>query len=311
MSFDAAAHALIGIDVVVRFHDPAQLFELDRAVFSLVGQRYRPLRIILALQRFTPAQEAAVRAALAPLLRLAGDVELVVENYRDPLPADARGALLNRGIARATGRYFAILDYDDTLKPEAYALLVGRLEASGAAIAFARTPIVDIEENEGFHYVRGKNYVFEGEGLADLFEGNFCPIHSYVMDRARIPAGLLRYEEGLIIEEDYELLLRLCAQVVPDFELLHTVIGFYVFKNNQSTTFSTENARKAEVAARMKLAREFVALRKGMTGLSREVQQLLGVADYDPRLTIAGWLSRRQAEEEASSPVAPDGGGPA
>jgi hypothetical protein len=47
------------IDVVVRIHDAGRLQELSRCVFSLVSQTYRPLRIIIAAQRFSDADLAA------------------------------------------------------------------------------------------------------------------------------------------------------------------------------------------------------------------------------------------------------------
>jgi hypothetical protein len=289
----AEAHALIGIDVIVRFHDITALAELDRAIFSIVGQQYRPIRIILALQRFTEEQENRVRSALAPLLRLAKGIDLAIVNYRDAMPRDARGALLNAGVSAASGRYLAILDYDDTMKPHAYSTMIPHLRNCGAAIAFARTPIANIEDHQDFYYVTGKAHPFEGEGLPDLLEGNFCPIHSYVMDRHRIPRDLLHFEESLAIEEDYEFLLRLCSRVISSFELLNVDIGIYNFKSSQSNTFSSENSDRPGVTKRMKLSRELVTLRRHMIHLSREVQDVLGVEIYTPDLSISDWLSLR------------------
>ena len=45
---------------------------------------------------------------------------LHVLNRSDPLPADARAALLNLGSRRRTGRYVAFLDYDDLIYPEGW-----------------------------------------------------------------------------------------------------------------------------------------------------------------------------------------------
>jgi hypothetical protein len=61
----ADRHVEAGLDAVVRFHDTARLNELGRAIFSLVGQSYRPLRILLALQRFDAAAQAELREFLA------------------------------------------------------------------------------------------------------------------------------------------------------------------------------------------------------------------------------------------------------
>jgi len=115
------------LDVIVRFHDLCRLRDLDRCVFSLVGQKFRPLHIHLAVQRFTPAMIEEMRANLAPLLLIENPPLLSILNWAHPEPADARSALLNLGLEGGKGRYVAFLDYDDTLNPEAYELLVGQL----------------------------------------------------------------------------------------------------------------------------------------------------------------------------------------
>ena len=88
-----------GIDVVVRMHDPARLDELGRAVFSLALQDYRPITIAVLCQRFDAAALAAVRRELAPILAIAADAGLEVLNRPEPVPRDARAALLNQGLA--------------------------------------------------------------------------------------------------------------------------------------------------------------------------------------------------------------------
>jgi hypothetical protein len=294
-------HYLVGIDVIVRFHDPSLMFELGRAIFSLVGQEYRPIRVLLVLQRFSDEQEAHVHTALAPLLSWADGIELVLLNFQESLPLDARAALLNTGLAAATGRYLAILDYDDTLQPYAYSELIGRLRTGSAAIVFARTPIINVEVNEDFYYVKEKLQPFEGNNLRQLFESNFCPIHSYVMDRHRIPLSLMHFEVGLIIEEDYEFLIRVCATVRSDFGMLHREIGFYTYKNNESNTFSKSASAQPEVERRMTAAREFVALRRRMVYLSLMVQETLGIKDYNPHLSVQNWLD---LQKESDSSIA-------
>ena len=94
-------HAGAGLDAVVRFHDMARLNELGRAIFSLVGQSHRPLRILLALQRFDAAAQDALREILTPLVA-GSDAVLELLNYDRPAPADARSELVNLGFAAAT-----------------------------------------------------------------------------------------------------------------------------------------------------------------------------------------------------------------
>jgi len=278
------AHRRSGVDVIVRFHDPSRLDDLNRAIFSLVGQRYRPIRILLALQRFDAGQREHIRAALAPMLSWAEDVELVVLNFDESWPADARGKLLDIGAASATGRYLGILDYDDVLLPHAYEQLVGRLKASGAAVAFARTPVVKVERHDRFFRATERAQPFSGYGLCDLLVENFCPIHSYLLDRHLVDPGILRFDPDLSMEEDYEFLIRLCANVRSDFALLGLEVGFYFQEVGREDDDGPEAQRRAS------LARAFVGLRRSITILSPDVQRVLGVEEAVPNLTVQDWI---------------------
>jgi hypothetical protein len=281
-----------GIDVILRFHDPARLMELERAVFSLAGQDFRPIRILLVTQRFSAAESDMLHAALAPILAWAGAVELTLLNYAAPAPEDARAALANIGFAAAAGRYLALLDYDDVLYPEAYRLLTGQLEAGGAAIAFARTKVARVDVYPDFLHARGQDMPFAGRGLADLFRANFCPLHSYVIDRARVPGGILHYEPMLTLDEDYEMLIRLCAVAPADFSLLDTDVGLYAYKTDASNSYDRYGALPPAVWARRRAAEAFLAGRRAVTILAPDVQRALGLSEPVPGLTVQAYLHR-------------------
>lgn len=290
--------------MIVRFHDIARLDELGRAVFSLVGQQYRPLRILLAMQRFTATEQEAVLAALAPILSLSDGVELVPLNYEYAQPKDARSELSNLGFAAASGRYVAMLDYDDILYPEAYRLLIGQLRADHAVIAFARTAVVTADVHGAFLYARRKANPFPGRDLGDLFAANFCPIHSYVIDQARLPSGSLRYESLLTIEEDYDQLIRICAAGPADFSLIDTDVGLYFHKSDDSNTFTRGQEIAPEILARIDVAREFIELRRRMTVLAPEVQRSLGMVAPLPGLTVRNWLDMRGTDDNREQQAA-------
>nr|WP_222533341.1 glycosyltransferase [Azospirillum sp. 412522] len=266
------------LDCIVRFHDVRRLAELERCVFSLVGQQYRPLHIHIVVQRFSDEERLATEAALAPMLRFPGAPRLTVHPWNEEGVVDARSHLLNHGIRVAQGRYLAFLDYDDLLFPEAYELLVGRLRTTGAAIAFASVEMMSVDVADGlFHMVGRAHAPFWGRTLLNLLEGNFCPIHSYVIDRSRVDDGILAIDPALTIEEDYDLLLRLCARHPSDFELIGTPIGYYVFKTDGSNTVGVSGGIDGEKLVVYKAVRKAMQSRKMSTPLSVEVQRTLGL----------------------------------
>lgn len=279
------------LDVVVRFHDLRRLSELERCIFSLVGQNYRPLHIIVVLQRFAVNEVEEVRAALSPLLRLEESPDLSILNWSHEEPADARSALLNLGLSAAQGRYLAFLDYDDAVYPEGYELLIARLRKTEAAIVFGSVRPMRVEVYETFVYageVFTPNYA--GSGLTDLFEHNFCPLHSYLIDRQRVPASFLFFEPFLTIEEDYDLLLRICAQFPSDFSMLGIEIGEYFYKTDGSNTVATVGGLPPEKLAYYNMIEAFIEQRRRMTPLSAEVQRALGFESPVPQLTIRDFL---------------------
>jgi hypothetical protein len=131
VSLRRAGNAMSGqMDTIVRFHDVSRLMELERCVFSLIGQSYRPLNIILATQRFSDSDTEVIRTALTRMIDGDDEVTLTILNWDQAEPKDARSELLNLGLRSARGRYLSFLDYDDVLYPEAYELLVSRLKES-------------------------------------------------------------------------------------------------------------------------------------------------------------------------------------
>ncbi|MFD2273631.1 glycosyltransferase [Undibacterium arcticum] len=254
------------VDCIVRFHDAKRLYELERCIFSLVGQKHRPLHIIIAVQRFTDAQIADTRAALVPLLSLPNPPAVTIRNWESASPNDARTELLNMGLAAATGQYVSFLDYDDVLYPEAYVILIERLKVSGNAIAFATVRVVNAEVFPEFIHVAGqKGEHFVGEDLRDLFRGNFCPIHSYLIDRSIVSPDILSFDTAITWEEDYDLLLKICAAYPSDFANVKKPIGDYYYKNDGSNSVPTNGMLSEERALEYKRIQAFIEGRRRTT----------------------------------------------
>lgn len=283
----------LSLDVTIRFHDPARLDELGRAVFSAALSDHQPLAIQVACQRFDLPALQAVHDTLAPILEIAGDIPLQVLNRPDPTPIDARAALLNLGLRAGQGRYAAFLDYDDLIYPEAYRLLVAELEATSAAVAFGGILNAYVSRDGLVPITTAKRRVFQGEGLARLLYDNFCPLHSFVVDRHRIAPQDLVVDETLCTLEDYDLLLRLVAKYPSSFRLKDKIVGEYLFKDDDSNINPLARAGRPKIAptAEWAAAEADLTHRKATLLLSPVVQSALGLDE--PGLTVAAFLARQ------------------
>lgn len=282
------------MDTIVRFHDASRLMELERCIFSLVGQSYRPLNIILATQRFSGSDIEETRAALARMIDDEDDVTLTILNWDQVEPTDARSELLNLGLRGATGRYLAFLDYDDVLYPEAYELLVSRLKESRAVIAFAAVRVMQLDVYDRYLYATEEIIPgYRGSGLIDLFRNNFCPLHSYAIDRDQMSGAPLLFETTMTMQEDYDWLLRLCASHLSDFTLVNTRIGDYYYKTDGSNTVPTGGRNlKGEMQARLAAVITTMEVKRRTTVVSEEVQRSLGISDPSEMATVRYVIDR-------------------
>ena len=283
------------VDVIVRFHNPDRFEELSGALLSLIGQSWRPLRVLLVTQRFTAVQSRVLEARLAPLRALDPSVTLEVVRYAcDQGLADARSALLNAGIAQAHGRYLAVLDYDDVLYPEAYTVLVNELRASGCALAFGGIALKSVASSAAVPLGIGFARVGRppGRGLLDTFRAPFCPFHGMLLDRSRIAPADVSADESLPVFEDYEWQLRLGARYPFSYHALERIVGEYRYKDDASNTVPT---RLNSDAARLAMWRDYAAeieRRRARLEIAPPIQAGLGIDPPLPGLTIRGLLDR-------------------
>lgn len=288
------------IDCIVRFHDISRVMELNRCLFSLIGQKYRPLHIIIVLQRFSRSEIAIVQESLGIFSDLYDVPHFTVVNCEIDYKEDVRTELLNLGLSQLSGQYVAFLDYDDVLYPEAYSLLIDQLDSSHSAMAFASVRVVHAKVTPNFVMASHANSEsFKGNGLIDLYVNNFCPLHSYVINRAMV-SDELYFDTLLNWEEDYDLLLRLTAKYPAGFELLGVVLGDYYIKSDNSNSVGVSGLNGTLSEERLLEYESVSALieaRRRITRVSKIVQEQLGFQAYDPDLTIRSALKRLNIDE--------------
>ena len=148
----------------------------------------------------------------------------------------------------------------------------------------------------GFLQIRAIDHPFGGGGLHDLLRANFCPIHSFLIDRERVPAALLHFEPLVTVEEDYAFLLGICAARRSDFSLIGTDVGLYLYKGDASNTYDRGGLPPLSVQRRIDASRHFIEARRHLLPLAPAVQRQLGVEKPERGLTIRSYLNTLNAE---------------
>lgn len=290
------------LSVVVRFHDKARLRFLDAALFSLALQDYPDLEVIVSIQN----PSAPLRTEVENLLqstpwRFSPRWHILPVEVA---PAtDGRARLLNQGIEAATGRYLAFLDDDDFIYHHGYTTLIRGLRERGrvAAVGGVRMSIERLEGGSWYVEKKTKPFAREegataGQRRIDLFGDNFVPIHSYVIDRARLGAFELRFSENLNRLEDYEFLMRLAATFELDFvDHAIPVAEYRVRRDGSNTVLTEEELGPAEAATR----KPWVEANKRIDGLRAQLVCLLPVSDLAAhrRVLLRALAEQRQAKD--------------
>ncbi len=236
------------LSVIIRFHKQERISFLDEALFSLAIQHWHDLEAVVVLQNGTDEMKTAVIDLIECQPWLAPPRYQVL-SYEVAAGVDGRSSLLNHGMAKAHGRYLAFLDDDDLVYQHGYATLIRQLMAGGRAIAIGVCRTAKNEYEASHWYVKIKESPFKyGRTRLDLFRRNFVPIHSYVIDRARIGGFDLWFDDELPPVEDYDFLLRLCAAFEPDFSKLATPVCEYRFHGANSTPYDVDGTGLSTVS---------------------------------------------------------------
>jgi hypothetical protein len=149
---------------------------------------------------------------------------------------DLRSVMINKGLGSTSARYIAFLDYDDIAYDDAAENLIGALKENQAAISFGKIIQATVSSFGSFDFIDGKKNVFWGTDKFDLFINNFCPIHSFVIDRSMIAQEDMYFDENLTKNEDYSFLLRIVAKYPSDFSHVNVVVGEYFVRRDGTNT---------------------------------------------------------------------------
>ena len=181
---------------------------IARAIESALAQRDVSMEVIVADDCSSDRTLDIARSFAPEQVRV-----VALERNRGP------GGARNAGLALATGRWVAVLDSDDTMRPDRLKRMIERAEAAKAEIAVDNLEVV--KDITGARQPMFPAELLESRpelGLADFIAANIMFEETFsfgymkpVFERAFLERLGLGYDEALRIGEDYILLASALA----------------------------------------------------------------------------------------------------
>ncbi|ESZ22470.1 MULTISPECIES: glycosyltransferase family 2 protein [unclassified Mesorhizobium] len=182
---------------------------IERAIASAIAQRDVSVEVIVVDDQSRDRTLDLARSYPEDIVRV-----VALEQNRGP------GGARNVGLELARGRWVAVLDSDDAVYPGRICTMIDRAENAGAAIAVDNLQVVredGVAEETMFpaDYLEGLSEI----SLADYIAGNVVFESRFnlgylkpIFQRRFLNENGLRYDESLIIGEDYILLASALAK---------------------------------------------------------------------------------------------------
>lgn len=260
------------ITTCIRFHDAEQIRRLERCISSLRFQTLKPRKILIATQSFSEINISRVEN-LCKKIGLNGKAINCKSKYSHE---DLRSKLLNTLLNESDTDFIHFLDFDDYLYQHAYESFNQEClnDCHSSLIYFCRV-------ERGFFATGDKEDILlfcdnpyaTKTSKADLVVDNFCPIHSYVINKkhARNKGIRLYFNEEYEALEDYDFLLRYSKEKY-NFRGLEKIVGIYCFRDDCSNTTIVNNSshnkeNNTNKNAKWSSGRERIKLLKQSMGL--------------------------------------------
>nr|AAA16044.1 exoO [Sinorhizobium meliloti] len=178
-----------------------------RAIESALAQEGVTVEVVVVDDCSADATPALVAAIPDPRVRL-----IALDRNRGP------GGARNAGIGAARGRWIAVLDSDDTVRPDRLRRMIERADAAGAQIAVDNLDVVSLDGRSLRMFSEAELARLPQLTLPAFIESNvlFRSEHNFgymkpIFERRFLENQQLRFDEALRIGEDYILLASALA----------------------------------------------------------------------------------------------------
>lgn len=218
--------------------------ELTRALSSIANNTYSNIEVILVYQ----GESENSLYFLSELAKTFKSIDLKI--IQNKSTEDCRSQNLNIGWEAASGRYIGFLDDDDTLECTHLSSLHDALFSSKSVWSYGHTIL--IKETPDLVFINKTAPFYRTEfSFRALWNANFIPIHSFLIDRNRLHFDLQHspFCEDLTRSEDWDFLIRLAFYHQPKLIDIFTC-NYHVCTDGRNTivllTGNSKNEKRLE-----------------------------------------------------------------
>jgi len=278
------------VSIVIAAFNAAET--IGRAIAAALAQQGVTLEVIVADDCSADGTRDVVASIADPRIRLVA----LAEN-RGP------GGARNAGIDASRGRWIAVLDADDSMRPDRLARMIAKAEADGAQIVVDNLSVVEADG--------GSRAMFEEHKLASRPELTLPALHRIQrafplaaqfrlhVNRSSTRQFLadqgLRFDENLRIGEDYLLLASALAAggkcvVDPAIGYLYHITDGSISRVLKAADVEMMIAADAEFLRRYRLDRKALAAQRRRRRSLEQARSFLTLIGHLERRSLAGAL---------------------
>lgn len=235
------------IAVAIRIHKIDTFSVFQRSLSSVLSQENVIVYPIIISQNFSEDQSYLLKE-FCSYFEFLFNREIFIINYEESPGVDCRSAMLNVFLEYVRNNdffeYFGFLDYDDVIFSRSYTVLVNSCRFAQMEVAYGgilREIMVDSGDNRFFttRWEKGP-FSLDDKRRSDLINGNFLPIHSYLVSTSVLTSSV-QFDERLLRLEDYDFLLQLASFCKFSPLARKIPVGSYRFYRSSSVTNSTHH----------------------------------------------------------------------
>lgn len=191
------------LSICVRVHQQANLFMLDNCIYEILSLAKTGVyvQVIVYTNNFSYLFDTCYSSSDAVLLNKIVVVDGGIDN---------RSALINKFFHDAEGDYLSIVDYDDTIIPEAYSKALNKIRMGRLGLLFGRSFLVKYLVDDEIIYPVSRSVFPTNNKLSSLRFTNSYPIGSFIFSRESINEIVI---PDMIYMEDYYLILVLLTNL--------------------------------------------------------------------------------------------------